>query len=187
MEVRTNTYTGYFKHLAITHKDLRHDPQSETGNAPAGSKKFTRWGADEVITGLRSSIGYPAMLLELYEINTHAETPYDVKGYYSGAFTIIDRAEPDNTAAEEDCHAIAEKIYLDILQQIYQDHYGRNKNRCLTPFAEFSFNNLQITPVGPIFDNCFGWRVEFAFKPTALLSITTPPAPGTFVNPEQSS
>ena len=77
--------------------------------------------------------------------------------------------------------AQTERIMFDVLKQIWQDHYGPNAERATTPFQYFHFDKLQIMPVGPLFDNQFGWRVEFAFDLRQNISIVEPPAPGTFL------
>ncbi len=177
--VTVTDYSNYFRTLAVVDEDLQHNPDAEDGTADAMEKRFTRWTADEAVTGLRNRVGWPALLLEGYEIVSRAQVPYDVKGFYTGAFTILAHATPNDFNSELEAFATAERIYQNILKMIFQDHYGKNKDRCTTPFAEFSFDNLQIIPVGPLFENEFGWRVEFKFKPKYLLQITEPPSYGT--------
>lgn len=178
-QVSVKSYINYFRTLAVIDEDIQHNPLSEDDDSGVYEKKFTRWSADEVVSGLRNAVGWPACLLEMFEITTRAEVPYDVKGIYQGAFTILDHATPDNTKEEVDALDRTERIYKNFLKMIYQDHYGKNKDRCTTPFAEFYFNNLVITPVGPLFQNEFGFRVEFTFKPINLLNIKEPPNYGT--------
>lgn len=173
--VTTESYISYFRKIAISIQEIAHNPDSETGDSAINEKHFTRWSADEAVSGLRNKIGFPALLLEMYEIITRAEIPGDVKGFYTGAFTILAHATPSDVSSETAAYETTERIYQNILKQIYQDHYGKNKDRCSTPFAEFSFNNLNIVPVGPLFENEFGWRIEFQFKPLYLLKITDMP------------
>jgi len=173
--VTTESYISYFRKIAISNPEIAHDPESETADSDPQKKKFTRWSADEAINGLRNKIGFPALLLEMYEVQSRAEVPYDVKGFYTGAFTIVAHATNGDVSTEEEAFKTTERIYQNILKQIFQDHYGKNKDRCSTPFAEFSFSNMNIVPVGPLFENEFGWRIEFQFKPLYLLKITDMP------------
>jgi hypothetical protein len=181
------SYTDYFRQLTVQHRWLLHDVTSENADGDIEKKHFTRWGVDEAVTGLRSKLGWPALLLELYEIVTKASNVYDVKGFYSGAFTVLDEVIIGSTESEMDAFEKCEIIYGDILKQIWQDHYGLNKNRCVTPFAEFSFDNLNIIPVGPLFENQFGWRIEFQFKPKYLLQINQAPEEGVFITSNSES
>ncbi len=178
-QVTSDSYINYFRTLAVIEEEIQHNPDSENNDSDPGEKRFTRWSADEAITSLRNKIGFPALLLEMYEVNTKSEVPYDVKGMYTGAFTILAHAANGDVQQETEALALTERIYQNILKMIYQDHYGYNKDRCSTPFTDFSFNNLDIRPIGPILDNEFGWRIEFNFKPKYLLKITDAPEYGT--------
>lgn len=172
-------YINYFRTIAVVDPDLNHDPQSENNDSEPGAKRFTRWSSDEAVMGLRNKIGWPGLLLEMYQVTTKADVPYDVKGFYTGAFTILQHATPGDVESETEAFEYAEQIYTNVLKQIYQDHYGVNKNRCSTPFTDFYFNNLDIIPVGPLFENEFGWRVEFQFKPKYLAKLSEAPDYGT--------
>lgn len=174
-----SAYTDYFRQLAVHQVDLQHNPAGETGDAPPGSVHFTRWSADEAITGLRSKVSFPALLLELYETNTTAEIEYDVRNNYLGAFSIVASALPENFASEMDAFLLSEKIMTDILQKIWSDHYSAT-DRCSTPFEFFNLN-YSITPFGPIFDNQFGYRCEFNFNFRRDKKYNQPPGTGTFI------
>ena len=176
-------YINYFRGLAIAHKDIQHNPASETGSAAPGAKKFARWGVDEVVTGLRTSMGWPALLLELYEVQTTGETVYDVKGSYTGAFTVLDSAKVNNYDSEVEAFKKTESIYRDLLKKIWQDTFGSGANFCEPIFSDFDFKRLNVTPVGPLFDNQFGWRIEFPFRPTLTFDLTSPIPDGTFITP----
>lgn len=174
-------YIDYFRQLAVTHKDIQHNIASETGDASPGEKRFSTWGIDQVVTGLRTKMGDPLLLLENYEIHTSGQNMHDVKAAYSGAFTVIGRAKVNNYADEVFQFAKCERIYKDILQKIWQEMYGADAEFCSTPFYSFQFHTLSIIPVGPLFDNSFGWRIEFSFNPKLSFNISTPPEPGTFI------
>src|SRR6185295_4727327 len=103
-------YIDYFRQLAIHQVDLQHDPAGETGDAAPGSVHFARWTADEAVTELRSKTSFPALLLELYEIDTKAEIEYDVRNNYAGAFSIAVSALPENFTSEVAAFVLAEKI-----------------------------------------------------------------------------
>lgn len=166
------TYINYFKDLAIRHQDIQHGRLEE--------KKFIIWGADEAITGLKSSVGYPALFLEMFDINTSGNNVYDVKELYKGAISVFDRVLvnviEDQQIKSQQCF----ETLNDILRQIWQDHNANEKTACNAPFSFFDFNNLEIVYVGPLFDNIFGWRCEFSFRPKNTLNLKTPPPQGTF-------
>ena len=177
-------YTDYFRQLAVQHTDLRHNPLSETGDAPVGEKHFGRYGGEEVISGLRTKIAWPALLIEMYENKTSAENVFAVRSNYAGAFSIYASANPENTNEQEAAFILTERILYEILARIWQDHYGSDADECARPFKSFDFASLNIVPVGPVFDRQFGWRCEFSFDFNNLKTITEAPAEGTFIIPE---
>lgn len=169
----THKYTDYFRKMAVFHPDIAHDINTELQDGAIGTKKFARWNAEEAITGLRTQIGTPALLLELFEINSAAANVHDVRFRPTGAFTIIDQAIKGDFNDEERAYQVTERIAIDVLTKIHEHHYGPQAKRCETPFKEFRFNNLLITPVGPLFTNHFGWRVEFEFEFRETINVTS--------------
>lgn len=150
---------------------IQHKVEAEKNQLPPAMKRFTRWQADEALTGLKTTIGYPALLLEIFEVNTKSSNAYDVKGAYRGAFTILDNVKLSDFADEELKADITYGIVEDVLKGIWQDHYGPGHDSCTTPFKKFDFNNLNIVYVGPLFTNEFGWRCEFGFDPHRVLKL----------------
>lgn len=174
-----SNYTDYFRQLAVHQADLQHDPAGETGDAAPGSVHFTRWSADEAITGLRSKVSFPALLLELYETNTSSEIEYDVRNSYMGAFSVVATAQPEDFTSEMAAFLTSEKIMTDLLQKIWADHYS-GADRCSTPFEYWNLS-YNITPFGPVFDNQFGYRCEFSFNFRRDKKYNQLPAAGTFI------
>jgi hypothetical protein len=173
-------YIDYFRQLAVHHHLLLHNPAGETGDAAPGSIHFARWTADEILTGLRSKVSFPALMLELYETNTNFQTELDVRNKYSGAFSIVASALPGDFTSEVAAFQLAEQIMTDILQQIWNDHYGLGASRCSTPF-EYWNPEYSITFFGPILNNEFGYRCEFTFDFRRDKKYSKPPAAGTFI------
>ncbi len=145
-------------------------------------QKFTRWSADEVISGLRTKIGFPALLIELYEVELASLNVFDIKQKTKGAFTVIEHAKPNDFNDEQLAFEVTEAIVYDILKKMWQDHYGPAHDRCTTPFRRVDFNSMNIVPVGPLFQNEFGYRVEFDFELQQTIDITVAPAAGTFIS-----
>lgn len=177
-----SSYISYFRSLAIAHKDLQHNPASETGDGPVGSMHFTKISSDEVLKALRTDIGFPCMTLELYETVLQSQVVSEIRQLPRGAFMIIDNPASASSADEEAVFARTEKIVYDILKQIWKDHYGAGA-LCETPFVFFGFNNINITPVSKIFSGQSGYYVTFEFDQKTF-DVTEPPENGTFLDPE---
>ena len=176
-------YTDYFRQLAVKHKDLQHIPASETPDGKPSDKHFSRWTVDDVIVG-NLKCGYPILLLEMFETVTHSQVVYDIKGTHSGAITVVDHISNQNSQQQIDAALSKTEIILfQLLQRIWQDHYGPAAVQLQTPFDDFDFNALNIMAIGPVLNsNEFGWRCSFNFQFRENNNITTPPLPGTFTD-----
>jgi hypothetical protein len=173
-------FVEYFRTLAVSHHLLKHDPTSETEDSAISKKHFTRVSMEEVVTGLRSKVGFPALLLEKYENDISQETVYDLRQNPKAAFMILDTANLNSSNDQEEAQARCEEIAYDMLQKIWQDHYGKGVNRCETPFKDI-LQTVNMTFVGPLFDSQFGIRVEFDFSFSNVIKISQAPAEGTFI------
>jgi hypothetical protein len=183
MKSNVSLYLDYFRQMAIRHADLQHNIQSETGDGPIGSQHFTTCSIEEVGTGLRGNVGWPCLVMELYETELDSPISYDIKENPQGAFMILHHPDDTSFAAQIACYTRTELIVNDLLRQIYQDHYAFGIERCTTPFKEFYFNGVSITPVGPICNGEYGYRVVFGFQLHKKFDITLPPTAGRFVKP----
>ncbi len=179
--MKASDYTNYFRQLAVRHNKLLHNPASETGDVGIGEKHFARFGAEEVIEGLRTKVSWPALMIEMFETKTAAESVWSVRGNHFGAFSVLASAGLENMNQQEEAYNLTEEIMYDVLAQIWQDHYGSTADECNTPFQNFDFGSLIITPVGPLFDKQFGWRCEFGFDKNGIKEITQAPSAGVFI------
>jgi hypothetical protein len=178
----TSVYFNYFRQLAVRHKDLRHDPDTETGNGPKGKKRFARFSEEEILAGLKNKVTFPALLADHYEIRTKAASNLVIDKKYAAAINVFATADPESAAEKEAAFDLAERILNDIIRQMYQDHEGDGVDVCNTPFGEIDFDGMEIIPVGPVLNSEFGFRCMFNFNFRNDQSFTTAPAPGTFLN-----
>ena len=176
-----NDYIGYFRSMAVSHYQIGHVASSETGDSLPAKMRFATYNAADVISKrMRTKVGFPALLAEVYEWDTKGSTVYDVKSNFIGGFMILDHARANDYADEQRALSTAEKIANEIIWKLWQDHYGPNKDRCQTPFQYLDMN-LNAMAVGPVFDNEFGWRVEFSFRPKSSIDIKQPIPDGIFL------
>lgn len=178
-------YVDYFRSLAVTHNQLQHNPLSEVKDTPEPDKRFCKWDVDEVIGGLRTAISFPALIIELYENQLAGSSEDDIRQRPSGAFTVIAHAKEMSLPHQQAAYDTCEKIMMELLQQIWKDVYGnpeRKRSLCAPPFKEFFFTNANINPTGKLFENHYGWRVEFQFEFQNNPVISSAPAEGVFSN-----
>lgn len=174
-------YIDYFRQLAVKHKDLQHDTATETADGDIEKKRFAIWSNEEVISGLRTKISFPALLIEIYENNLSSETVYDVRQRPKGTFTVLEHAETNELAAIEPAYKKAETIVYDLLKRIWQDTYAPDVDRCQTVFKQFRYN-INITPTGKLFQNEYGYYVEFDFDFQNDIDIRIAPDADTFTD-----
>lgn len=178
-----DTYISYFKNLAVKHKDLRHNPASEDGDVAAGEKAFTNWSIEEAVSGLRTKISNRCLLLELFEELLTSEQLYDIRGNYSGAFTIVFKTPSKKFSDEVSCFSKSYIVLKEILKKIWVDHYKPGVVFCGKPFKDFDFNGLKIQPVSNILDGTFfGYRCEFSFSFSENENIASDLEDGIFLN-----
>lgn len=180
MDNNVTGYVDYFRQLAVKHTALLHDVASETGDCEPGAQRFAKVSVDQVLRALNNKMGFPCMTVELYDTETESQMVYEVRNKPRGAFMVIDHPENDTHAAELACYETCETIVYQLLKQIWQHHYRPGVNRCVTPFKDFDFNKISITPVGPIFNKEFGYRVEFDFTFQNNIDLTVAPENGVF-------
>lgn len=175
------TYIDYFRNLAASHHLIQHDPASETADSDIGKKKFTIFGNEEIVAGLSSKLSFPGLCIEMFETTLKAETPYDIKQNPKGSFMVLGTAKVNDFVDRQLIYDLTEEITYDLLQKIWDDHYGEGKERCKTPFKQFYYNQAEIMPVGPLFKHEFGWYVPFSFVFQDTIKINQPPAAGKFI------
>jgi len=164
------SYTDYFRQKAIADPDLQHNPLGEDGDAPIGSMHFNTWSVDDIVTGINGQLGFPALLLEMYETSLQEQSTYDIKGVRQGAFTILTMAQVQQSQkARIAAYSLTETIMMRTLQTMWEDHYGENANRCTAQFENLDFSNMQLMPVGPVQNDKYGWRCEFTFRISNLI------------------
>lgn len=166
-----DSYTDYFRQKAIADPDLQHNPLGEDGDAPIGSMHFNTWSVDDIVTGINSQLGFPALLVEMYETSLQENGKYDIRGIRHGAFTILATSMvPQGQKARIAAYSLTESIMTRILNSMWDDHFGESADRCTAQFEDLDFNNIQLMPVGPVGNDNFGWRCEFTFKISNLIN-----------------
>lgn len=173
-------YYDYFRQMAISHKDLRHDPDTEAGGGEMGNRRFACVSNGEIMASLRTQMSFPALLVQPYDLGLKCETVHDIRQRPKGAFMVVDHAKEADAIDEQRAYDVCEKIMFDILKKAWRDHYGPDADSCSRPFKSISFN-MEITRTGKLFDNEYGWYVLFDFEFQQAIDITQKPEDGTFI------
>jgi len=146
------SYIEYFRMIAAEHKEIN---------------GFYMMDINEILDGLRSTVKYPALILENLSgsyMASNLDNPLEV---INGGFLIIDHLKnPDDFPGEV--------VIIDRMKQIGQQVISRmlhDKMMCEI-LAEkaipgFDLNTVTFEVVGPVFDNDCG--VLYSFKITNLI------------------
>ena len=114
---------------------------------------------EEVLTGLRSDIKTPALILESYEGQLIDNKSDNFLSSREGAFMILKQVQPDNFDQENQFLDDSERIGLEIIKRIKRDaKIYPIQNR--TPKI-FNLSSVSWQKVGPVFDNYYGYRFTF--------------------------
>lgn len=150
-----SSLTAYFEQLSSAHKQIAHSEQE---------RHFFRINIDQLITGFRQDIHFPAVMLELPEgriLGTTLDTLFMTR--FVG-LSFLDKLEIQNHEAELDCYDRMEQLGLDFLSRIRRD-YQTFSDRFI---SYLDLSDIRCYKVGPIHHNCFGVRFELTVGDPSL-------------------
>lgn len=136
-----SSYIEYFRKIADEHKEIN---------------GFYMMDINEILDGLRSTVKYPALIMENLSgsyMASNLDNPLEV---INGGFLIIDHlANPDDFQGEVELIDRMKQIGHQVITRMLQD-----KIKC-EPLAEkavpgFDINTVSYEVMGPIIDNDYG-------------------------------
>lgn len=160
-------YVNYFRLLAASHSGIAHDLASELPDADKNTRHFALFTSDEVVSGLRSTIGDGIVLL----LHPYFPKPgtNDAGFYYTDitcSFLLVKKVDHKDVQALTTTLNQTEEVLFTLLGQIIHDskEYGTS---CPIPkaFDGVSWNDVdKIEPLMHIFDGRAGWYCEFTYR-----------------------
>jgi hypothetical protein len=147
-------YTDYFLDIATRLKEIGHTE---------ARKRFTRFNIEEVFSGLRSTLDLNnfCLCLESFEGNLGANNYDQVFDNNTCAFMIVKNCGNDNFVMETQICDQAKVIGMKVVAKMAFDAERRQRGLAPVALKNFDINSVQYEKVGPIFDNCFGYRFTF--------------------------
>jgi len=142
-----SSYIEYFRRIVDEHKEIN---------------GFYMMDINEILDGLRSTVRYPALILENLSGSYIASNLDNLLEVINGGFLIIDHLpNPDDFQGEMLLIDRMKEIGHQIILRMLDD-----KMRC-EPSAEkaipgFDINSVSFEVIGPVFDSDFG--LFFSFK-----------------------
>lgn len=149
-------YITYFRNIATSHQLILHDQATESKDAASkGKRGFTVFNADEVLRDLRTAM-QSGVCLHLTLPTTALNSEAHPTGIKEAGFIVASKAEKNDIQSQTHCYLECERAALGIIARMQHDA----QNDACMPLV-FDLSRLQIMPVGPLWDNRFGWVVTF--------------------------
>jgi hypothetical protein len=147
-------YTDYFLDIATRLKEIAHSE---------AKKRFTRINIEEVFSGLRSSLDLNnfCLCLESFEGSLGANNYDQVFDNNIGAFMIVKNCRVDDFVQETQICDQAKQIGLKVVAKMAYDAERRQRGLAPVALKNFDIASVQYEKIGPLFDNCFGYRFTF--------------------------
>jgi hypothetical protein len=163
----------YFERAATNNKAIQHTAQK---------KHFITFSVEDALSSLKN-IEYPALCLEIPNERLSDQLSDNIRAISSSAIVIIKKVGKINPAdiviALKETYIIASQMQSKILN----DRKKANQPGRTTPeslIKHLDVNSIQLVDVGPVFDGCYGWRLEFQFNgPKNLELVESDWLPGT--------
>ena len=151
--MNTQEYVSYFREIAEKLKDIGHT---------AENKKFTRINIEEVLNGLRSDLDMstPVMVLENYEASFNDNRSDNVFKDLNGALMVLQNVDHGDYEGEAEAMDRCESAIMKIIAKMKEDRDYRQ----IIPLRGFELNSVRLYKVGGVFDNSYGYRMEFMLR-----------------------
>ena len=147
----------YWKRAAEHHLQIGHSDAAQ---------HFSTFEPSKVLKELNNML-YPALMFERPEERLADGHSDNIRLNSSGAILVIKKAAKDDQvdidAAFDECYDIAH----DMVAKMLNDRKKSNQSGVTEPeslLKELDLATVSIREVGPVFDSCFGWRVDYTFN-----------------------
>ena len=139
----------YFESLAIGHKSILHSPSE---------KHFFRFELEEFMTGMKSRINYPALILEGYDFQFTDSTSDNVHKVINCAFMLVGKIS--DKGDYDAIHALwdqLEEIGDELIVKILDD----KRNRNVEVLSYFNIGDVSGAPLTDMNLIHYGFRYDF--------------------------
>lgn len=149
MKAKFADLVSYFENLAASHTALKHTPEE---------KHFFRFELEEMLTGMRSGVNYPAIILEGYDFNFVDGDSDNVHKRINCGFMVIGKvSDKGDYDAIHTLWDTLEEIGDEIIIRILHDKRLK-KTDCLAYFHTRNVSGAPLTDINLIH---YGFRYEF--------------------------
>lgn len=136
---------SYFETLATNNKAIAHT---------ANDKRFSTLTMQEVLNGMQKGLKGIFMHLDLPEIRPVDLLSDNTRKVYDCGIILTDVVKLGSLEEEKEAMRNLEPVVDQIISKLLNDRKKFVLNH-------LDVNSFRVVPVGPIFDNRYGWRINF--------------------------
>ena len=136
---------NYFETLATNNIAISHSPSN---------KRFATLTMHEVLNGMKTGLKDIFLYLELPEIRPADLLSDNTRKIYDSAVIITKPVKSGDVEQEKEVMRDLEEIVDQIISKLKNDRHKYILNH-------LDINTIRVVPVGPVFDNRHGWRINF--------------------------
>jgi hypothetical protein len=153
--MKFSDYIAYFETAAINHKVIAHDPNND---------HHTFYRLEDILNGMSLKNKHLCLVVETTATKPNDEKSDNIRKLKTGAFAILQYVTKDDVAALDAAFDLTEEVAEDIVSKILNDT-RKSKSVTKPPIPiQVDVNTINITPMGPMLDNHYGWKVEFTIN-----------------------
>ncbi len=145
----------YWKNAAIRNKAI--------GHVEGGEKHFSSYTAEEALATIKD-MKYPYLAAELPEIHMGDANSDNVRMNFNGGILILKKATAGDYLKIQAAYDEMFIIGRQLLTKLYNDRKKANDYNIPMPEAmmkQLDIPLLNMVEVGPVFDSCYGWRINY--------------------------
>lgn len=153
--MKFSDYIDYFETAAINHKVIAHDPNND---------HHSFYKLEDILNGMSLKNKHLCMVVENTETKLNDEKSDNIRKMKTGAVAILMPVANDDINGIVTAFDLTEEVAEDVASKILNDtRKSRSVTKPTIPII-VEPNSISITPLGPMLDNCYGWKVSFTIN-----------------------
>ena len=145
-------FITYWENIAKNHKSIKHT---------SSDMHFCRLELEEVLSGLKSELNYPALIVETYDWRMQDLSSDNVLKQRTCGVMVLDRCDDRGNFSDDVTTLSTIESIIDDILTLIRHHRDEMEHNVV---MEFDMNTIDVVPVIGTFDNLYGFRIVFDMK-----------------------
>jgi hypothetical protein len=137
------------------------------------NKHFSFFTPEEALADIKDA-KYPYLAAELPEIRLNDNLSDNVRMVYSGGVLILKKVTQANVLQIQAAYTEMFPIAIQLVTKLYNDRKKANDSGSTPPeslLKHLELSSINLVEVGPVFDGCHGWRINYQINTPANLDL----------------